>query len=388
MAVSVARVLAILSICTVVVIGPAQIGPSGVSARQTTPCRTFAETGKPLCNRFLQYWEQHGGLAQQGYPISGEFRELSDVDAKTYTVQYFERAVFELHPENKPPFDVLLSLLGSMTYKQKHPTGAIGQQANTLPNSILFPQTGKRLGGVFLDYWRANGGLAQQGYPITNEFTEQSELDGKKYTVQYFERAVFELHPENKPPYSVLLSHLGALRLKAKYAGREPTPSTTAVADPYASLRARPLKLPVLALGQACPRASGRVVSPSFGPALGNGPVYPVGLGTEGIFDLAGALEEGGWLYAKVLWAGAPSFRGPVLVRGRQLDGTGELRFERGSDPANELKLHTNDRSPDAAGWIDWPSYTRFRGPGCYAYQVDAPGFSLVIAFETRGANP
>src|SRR5215216_5934207 len=75
-------------------------------------CRTFPETGKTVCGKFFAYWNTHGGLAQQGYPISGEFKEVSDVDGKTYTVQYFERAVFELHPENAPPYDVLLSLLG------------------------------------------------------------------------------------------------------------------------------------------------------------------------------------------------------------------------------------------------------------------------------------
>jgi hypothetical protein len=371
-----ARVAALFLVCAMVL----PSGPGNAAARQTMPCRAFAETGKTVCNRFLSYWEGNGGLAQQGYPVSGEFREQSDVDGKAYTVQYFERAVFELHPENKPPYDVLLSLLGSIHYKQKYPTGAAGQQANTLPGSILFPQTEKRLGGVFLEYWRTNGGLAQQGYPITNEFTEKSEIDGKTYRVQYFERAVFEYHPENKPPYNVLLSHLGALRLKAKYAGREP-------GDVYASLRARPLRLPVLAPGQSCPRANGRIVSPSFGPALGNGPVYPVGLGTEGMLDLVGAQEEGGWLYAKVLWVGAPdsrSARGAVLIRGRQLDGAGEIHFERGPDPANELRLHGDDRTPDAAGWIDWPSYTRLRGPGCYAYQVDIADRSLVIPFEAK----
>ena len=28
------------------------------------------------------------------------------------------------------------------------------------------------------------------------------------------------------------------------------------------------------------------------------------------------------------------------------------------------------------------PSYTRVRGPGCYAYQVDGTSFSRVIVFE------
>ena len=82
---------------------------------------------------------------------------------------------------------------------------------------MLFPETGKRLGGRFLQYWRQNGGLMQQGYPISDEFFEVSDLDGKPYTVQYFERAVFELHPENRPPYDVLLSQLGTFRFAAQY---------------------------------------------------------------------------------------------------------------------------------------------------------------------------
>src|SRR5262249_8491069 len=49
------------------------------------------------------------------------------------------------------------------------------------------------------------------------EFTETSPLDGKPYTVQYFERAVFEYHPENQPPNDVLLSQLGTFAGKAKY---------------------------------------------------------------------------------------------------------------------------------------------------------------------------
>ncbi len=72
-------------------------------------CQRFDQTGHTLCGRFLQYWQQHGGLAQQGYPVSEPFSEMSDTDGKLYTVQYFERAVFEMHSENKAPNDVLLS---------------------------------------------------------------------------------------------------------------------------------------------------------------------------------------------------------------------------------------------------------------------------------------
>jgi plastocyanin len=192
--------------------------------------QAFPETGKTVKGVFLDYWRSHGGLAQQGYPISEEMQERSDTDGKTYTVQYFERAVFELHPENPAPNNVLLSLLGNFLYQQKYKDGAPNQTANKSAGSVLFEATGKWLGGTFLEYWRSHGGLAQQGYPISDEFTEKSELDGKTYKVQYFERAVFELHLENKPPFDVLLSQLGTFRYKQKYAAAGQagvTPGTT-----------------------------------------------------------------------------------------------------------------------------------------------------------------
>ena len=192
-------------------------GPDGVStAASPLVARTFAETGRTLRGKFLRYWTEHGSLAQQGFPISEEMVEKSDTDGKYYSVQYFERAVFEYHPENNLPNDVLLSLLGNFTYKQKYPKGTPNQQPNTSPGSVLFKETGHRLGGKFLEYWQKNGGLAQQGFPISDEFQEKSELDGKTYRVQYFERAVFEMHPENKPPYDVLLSQLGTSQLKKR----------------------------------------------------------------------------------------------------------------------------------------------------------------------------
>src|SRR5690349_10476534 len=77
--------------------------PSSAAASSAAACVTFPETGKQVCDRFLQYWQEHGGLAQQGLPLSDEFQEVSPIDGKTYTVQYFERAVFEKHPENAPP---------------------------------------------------------------------------------------------------------------------------------------------------------------------------------------------------------------------------------------------------------------------------------------------
>ncbi len=73
-----------------------------------------------------------------------------------------------------------------------------------------FAPTGHTLRGSFLDYWQKNGGLAQFGYPITEEFIEPSGADSKPLQVQYFERNRFEHHPENKDTSSqVLLGILG-----------------------------------------------------------------------------------------------------------------------------------------------------------------------------------
>lgn len=97
--------------------------PSAGMAQQSN-CQTFKETGKTACGKCLQYWQKNGGLAQQGFPISNEFQEKSDLNGQTYTVQYFERAVFEVHPEDKPPHDVLLSQLGTFRFNEKYPDKA------------------------------------------------------------------------------------------------------------------------------------------------------------------------------------------------------------------------------------------------------------------------
>jgi len=186
---------------------------AGISQAQTNS-QTFPQTGKTVSGKFLTYWQSHGGLNQQGYPISGEMQEKSATDGKNYTVQYFERAVFESHPEKAAPYDVLLSLLGNFYFQKRHPNAAPDQKASTAADAVLFKETGKHIGGKFLAYWKSHGGLAQQGFPISEEFQERSDLDGKTYTVQYFERAVFESHPENAAPFDVLLSQLGTFTNK------------------------------------------------------------------------------------------------------------------------------------------------------------------------------
>lgn len=214
--------------------------------------RTFPETGKTVRGLFLDYWSKNGGLAQQGFPISDPLNEVSDLNGKPYTVQYFERAVLEYHPENQPPYNVLLSQLGTFQYRGKYPNSTPGQKPNNTSGSQLFSQTGKRVGGPFLSYWQSHGGLAQQGYPISDEFIERSDLNGKEYLVQYFERAVFEYHPENQPPYNVLLSQLGTFRYRAKYTA-QPVSSPTPAMAPEGMVDVGGYKLYYSCTGQGSP---------------------------------------------------------------------------------------------------------------------------------------
>jgi beta-lactamase class A len=167
----------------------------------------FPQTGRTVSGAFARYWAANGGLALYGYPLSEEFTATLE-DGQTYTVQYFERARFEWHPENPPPYDVLLGQFGRRLHPADPPAAAS-------PGQVYFEETGHNLGGDFLAYWQANGGLAQFGYPISEEFTETLE-DGQPYMVQYFERARFEHHPENDPPYDVLLGQFGRRILEGR----------------------------------------------------------------------------------------------------------------------------------------------------------------------------
>ena len=91
---------------------------------------------------------------------------------------------------------------------------AFNRVASPGPNTdqqVYFPQTGHTLAAEFLAYWRAHGGLAQFGYPVSEPYQELNPTDGKAYVVQYFERQRFEYHSEAAgTPAAVQLGRLGA----------------------------------------------------------------------------------------------------------------------------------------------------------------------------------
>ncbi len=181
----------------------------------------FSETPHCIRGRLAEFWQQNGGLRVFGLPITPQREEV--IENQTLQVQWFERNRLELHPENDPPYDVLLGRLGADVLEQQ------GRNWYDFPTSgetgsltcQYFPETDQEVCGEIFAAWRSNGlgldddpgvsfdeSLALFGLPLSGEMTETLS-DGREYTVQYFERARFEKHPENDFPYNVLLGLLG-----------------------------------------------------------------------------------------------------------------------------------------------------------------------------------
>jgi hypothetical protein len=70
-------------------------------------CEYFPQTGKSVCFAFLKFFQENGGAAQFGYPVTNRINEN---DYKS--VQYFQRAKFEFHPAPRDGQLVTLANIG------------------------------------------------------------------------------------------------------------------------------------------------------------------------------------------------------------------------------------------------------------------------------------
>lgn len=114
------RLCGVALIVLVLLLGGGSVAPLQATAAE----ECFPQTGKCVGDPFYQYWLANGGLRQQGYPTSDEFDEVSPTNGLTYRVQYFERARFELDPENADPaYQVLIGLLGREQFLSRYPQG-------------------------------------------------------------------------------------------------------------------------------------------------------------------------------------------------------------------------------------------------------------------------
>jgi hypothetical protein len=159
-------------------------------------------------------------------------------------------------------------------------------------------------------------------------------------------------------------------------------------ADPWRKLH-RPLHLPRLAPGDACPvspvdqRVDWESVN-AFGDGIGPGPVYP-GLGDEGHLTTEGS---GPWFGTKVFWYVKPSYPRRVLIRGRRLDGPGKARFHDSGRSHGRLLPDLRITRNDSVSWEGQPRGSRgvpsgvfIRAPGCYGVQIDGTRFSRTVVF-------
>ena len=263
------RVALVFVVALVVVV----MVPRLLSAKPLAAPRCFAETNQCIDGRFRTYWEQNGGLAVFGFPITPQREERNRDTGRVYQTQWFERNRFELHPENAAPYDVLLGRLGDdRLVQQNRNWQAAPREGRPRAGCLWFGETGRNVcdqasGAGFMTYWRTHGlqdarldahrrSLALLGLPLTGAATETNS-SGDRVQTQWFERGRLEWHPNNPREFRVLLGLLGNEVLRnnpgpqptaddrpAPTATDRPAPTATAEPEPTAAPTRTPTRTP------------------------------------------------------------------------------------------------------------------------------------------------
>jgi hypothetical protein len=188
----------------------------------------FPETGHQLDGSFANFWRASGGLPVFGYPLTGQFQQIRPGATDFASVQWFERQRLEYRSEKAgTPYEVELGRLGAEDAARREELRGLwafnpaAAGADHPAGCRHLADAGHRLCGEFRPHWEGHGlefgdagvsfreSVALFGYPISEEF-----IDPKTGLItQYFERAVFEYHPEQPPGARVLLRRLGAEEL-------------------------------------------------------------------------------------------------------------------------------------------------------------------------------
>lgn len=165
-------------------------------AQSQTGEEYFQETGHRVTGEFLEMYRRAADPLQlYGYPITDAFQDSTT----SLLIQYFEKARFELHTDQPAGQRVRLSPLGEYLY--------VPGQALPNPNASgacrAFEPSGFQVCYSFLEFYNANGGMAQFGAPISNLELQDGRM------VQYFQRARFEWRPDLPAQQKVSLGSLG-----------------------------------------------------------------------------------------------------------------------------------------------------------------------------------
>lgn len=209
--VSVRWLAGLVLVCAAMAIGAL---PPNLARAQGEETRYFPETGHNVSGEFLRFYDENGGRAILGYPLTREF------DEKGLRVQVFQRARLELVPESSESARVQLGPLGRELGYAQPPLPVAEVLPLSHPDKRYYPETGHTVSFAFLEFYEENGGPALFGYPITEWIIE---LNGR--IVQYFERIKLEWYPENLPGQRVQPGMLGVIYVEQYvdpiYAGRE-----------------------------------------------------------------------------------------------------------------------------------------------------------------------
>src|SRR5689334_19757852 len=198
--------------------------PWGSVSAQSADVQYFPETGHHVKGDFLRFYHRAPDPKLVfGYPIT---EQITSRDGKT--VQYFQRARFELRadlPENQR---VELTSVGQALYQPANQL-KLGNTAGC--DSFA---TGYSVCYAFLDFYKANGGVAQFGNPISPfEFHEN-------LIVQYFEKTRFEWRADRPEGQRVVLTDLGRLyfdQLGEDQADLKPVSPLNATINPILSIK-------------------------------------------------------------------------------------------------------------------------------------------------------
>jgi len=149
----------------------------------------FPETGHFVNGPFLRFYQSsRDPNLIYGYPIT---EQITSKDGRT--VQYFERARFELIEADH----VQLTPLGVLLYEPHSPMSIDN------PSGCEGYPTGFHVCFDFLNFYKSNDGPSQFGNPIS-PFESYNGL-----IVQYFEGARFEWHANKDADKRVVISDLG-----------------------------------------------------------------------------------------------------------------------------------------------------------------------------------
>jgi hypothetical protein len=167
----------------------------GMASAQSSDIQFFPETGHNVKGDFLRFYKSASNpKLVYGYPITEQMTSRDGL-----TVQYFQRARFELHPDLPEHQRIQLTPLGKLTYEP-----ASQLNLHNTAGCDAFP-TGFSVCFAFLDFYKANGGAAQFGNPIS-PFEFHANL-----IVQYFENARFEWRADRPDNERVVLTDSGRL---------------------------------------------------------------------------------------------------------------------------------------------------------------------------------